>query len=318
MANLFVIAGHGNGDSGAVGGGYTEAERVRALASRLKALGGNYVTVGDTSRDWYADGGILTLDIPKDTQIIELHMDSASPSARGAHIIIKEGYLPDAYDNALGGFLTSILPGRTQAIVGRSDLANVNRAAERGYSYRLAEIGFITNAEDLAYFNGNGDTIAAGILKSFGIPVAEAAPKPQNITGASIQPNTGEAFQRMIFESVGQDSQMYRIKDKASGRYMTASNTSDGANVDFRAKTGKDDQVWKEVKKKKGHADYTLYSPAGDLKKYLSVENNGNKSNILKLWSALDNTKQYFWPREEKDGTILIIHTYTGKCVSAI
>ena len=32
MAHLFIIAGHGAGDSGAVGYGYTEAERVRALS----------------------------------------------------------------------------------------------------------------------------------------------------------------------------------------------------------------------------------------------------------------------------------------------
>ena len=44
MAHLFVIAGHGAGDSGAVGYGYTEAERVRALAGRLAALGG-YISI---------------------------------------------------------------------------------------------------------------------------------------------------------------------------------------------------------------------------------------------------------------------------------
>ena len=45
MAHLYVIAGHGAGDCGAVGNGYTEAERVRVLASRIKALGGNNVTL---------------------------------------------------------------------------------------------------------------------------------------------------------------------------------------------------------------------------------------------------------------------------------
>lgn len=39
MTKLFIIAGHGAGDSGAVGNGYTEAERVRALASRIAVLG---------------------------------------------------------------------------------------------------------------------------------------------------------------------------------------------------------------------------------------------------------------------------------------
>ena len=59
MAHLYVIAGHGAGDCGAVGYGYTEAERVRALASRLSALGGGNVTVADMNRNWYADNGIL-------------------------------------------------------------------------------------------------------------------------------------------------------------------------------------------------------------------------------------------------------------------
>ena len=46
MAHLFLIAGHGAGDSGAVGYGYTEAERVRALARRIVAYGGSNVTIG--------------------------------------------------------------------------------------------------------------------------------------------------------------------------------------------------------------------------------------------------------------------------------
>ena len=92
MTKLFIIAGHGAGDSGAVGHGYTEAERVRALASRIAALGGSNVTVGDMSRNWYRDGGITRLNVSKNYQILELHMDSASPSARGGHVIIKSGF----------------------------------------------------------------------------------------------------------------------------------------------------------------------------------------------------------------------------------
>lgn len=49
--HLFIIAGHGAGDPGATGNGYTEAERVRALAARIGALGGSNVTIADTSRN---------------------------------------------------------------------------------------------------------------------------------------------------------------------------------------------------------------------------------------------------------------------------
>lgn len=131
MAHLFLIAGHGAGDSGAVGYGYTEAERVRALARRIAAYGGSNVTLGDTNRNWYVDKGISSLKISKDWQILELHMDSNVSTAKGGHVIIKEGYNPDQYDTALANFIVSFFPGRANKIVGRAHLANVNLAAAK-------------------------------------------------------------------------------------------------------------------------------------------------------------------------------------------
>ena len=170
MAHVFLICGHGAGDSGAVGNGYQEQERVRTLGARIKALGGDYVTLADTSKNWYKTAGINTLTIPKDWQILELHMDSGSASARGGHVIIKQGYTADKYDNALAKMLKEILPGRSNMIVGRGDLANVNRAAAKGYGYRLVEFGFISNKNDVKIFNSRMDDIAEGVLKAFDIP----------------------------------------------------------------------------------------------------------------------------------------------------
>lgn len=184
MAHLFVIAGHGAGDCGAVGYGYTEAERVRYLAARLAVLGGSNVTVADTKRNWYADNGIMSLNIPKDYQILELHMDSASASANGGHVIIKQGYNPDQYDTAISNFIGKFFPGRANKIVGRNDLANVNRAAYKGYSYRLLENGFITNSGDLSKFNNRTDELARGILSAFGISAIALVASTDQIDGA--------------------------------------------------------------------------------------------------------------------------------------
>lgn len=183
MAHIFIIAGHGDGDPGASGNGYKEYERVRALAKKIKAYGGDNVTVGDTSRDWYKDNLISSLNISKDWQIVELHMDGASASsARGGHVIINSGYDPDKYDKALAEFISGILPGRASTIVKRSDLANPKRAAAKGYPYRLLECGFITNAQDVKIFNGQMDDLAKGILSVFGIKAsgsAAATSKPE-------------------------------------------------------------------------------------------------------------------------------------------
>lgn len=185
MAKIFVICGHGAGDPGATGNGYTEAERVRALGKRIKALGGSSVMLGDVNRNYYADNGISKLTISKDYQIVELHMDAASSSAKGGHVIIKSGFNPDAYDKALANVLKEILPGRSTLISKRSDLANPKRAAAKGYGYRLLECGFITNAGDVKIFNSRMDDIAKGILGAFGIKASGSSSSSSNSSTSS-------------------------------------------------------------------------------------------------------------------------------------
>lgn len=170
MAKLFVITGHGAGDSGATGNGYTEAERVRALAQRVKALGGDNVLVSEPERNYYKDNGITNLTISKEYKIVELHMDSSSSaSAKGGHVIIKAGLSADEYDKKLAEFISTMFPGRSTIIQARNDLANPRRAYAKGYNYRLVECGFISNAEDVNIFNSKIDDLARGILESFGI-----------------------------------------------------------------------------------------------------------------------------------------------------
>lgn len=180
MAKLYIIAGHGGGDPGACAGGYSEADLVRKLAKRMDALGGSNVTVLDTSKNWYATGGISSLNIPKDALLIELHLDSAVASARGGHVIIKSGFTADKYDKAIAAFLGGYFPGRSNMIVGRSDLANVNRAAARGINYRLVEVCFISNSTDRNKLIKNMDDVARGLLKACGV-----TPKSSSTTAST-------------------------------------------------------------------------------------------------------------------------------------
>ena len=167
---LWVCCGHGAGDSGAVGHGYTEAERVRALGSRIKELGGDGVVLMDQRRNWYADHGFDSVSIPEGDAVVELHMDSGAAGARGGHVIYKAGFAPDAYDRALADAISGIFPGRAQTLVGRTDLRNCNVCASRGINYRLVENGFISDAGDVSTFNAKIDEIARAYLTIFGIP----------------------------------------------------------------------------------------------------------------------------------------------------
>lgn len=169
---LYVIPGHGHGDPGAGSGGQTEADNVRKLATRIKELAANPndVVLHPFDRNAYAQGDMNTWTFPAGAQVVELHMDSGGGNAHGAHVIIKDGFAPDAFDQKLAKSLSTILPGRSSIIVKRSNLANVNRAAKRGINYRLAEVGFIDNPTDRNIFNRRVDDIARVILGSASIP----------------------------------------------------------------------------------------------------------------------------------------------------
>ena len=181
MSKLFIIPGHGAGDCGACGNGYQEAERVRALAQRIKDFGGDDVVLSDFGLNSYRSNIIGKGLVPKGYKILELHMDSSeNSSAKGGHVIINGKFKADEYDNALAKMISGMFPGRSQTIVGRTDLANVNRSASMGYNYRLMECGFISNAEDVQKFNSRIDELAKGILGCFNIDVKSVKEeKPQ-------------------------------------------------------------------------------------------------------------------------------------------
>lgn len=175
MTKLFVICGHGAGDPGACGNDYQEAERVRVLGKKIKELGGNSVKLADVNRNYYADNGISSLTLSKDYQIVELHMDSASPSARGAHVIIKAGLNPDKYDTVLAKLVSEMFPDRANIISKHRDLANPKRAY----------------AEDVNIFNHNIDKLAKGILDCFDIGVKKSTSKPiTKLTATKPKPAT--------------------------------------------------------------------------------------------------------------------------------
>ena len=173
---LFVIPGHGAGDSGAVGNGYKEVERVRALATKVKEYGGDNVILSDFNLNSYRSNIIGKCQVPNDCLILELHIDSSkNTKARGGHVIINANFKADEYDDALVKMISTMFPGRAKTIVGRTDLANVRRAADKGYNYRLLECCFISNTEDIKKFNAEMDKLAKEILGCFKISVTESA-----------------------------------------------------------------------------------------------------------------------------------------------
>ena len=190
-------------------------------------------------------------------------MDSGVSTAKGGHVIIKEGYNPDQYDTALANFIGSFFPGRANKVVGRAHLANVNRASAKGYSYRLLENGFITNKTDLTKFNDEIDDLARGILKSFGIasaaPVAPVKKKAEPIDG---EIKAGGVFQNKT-DKFGVISYQAHMRGIGWGNWQ-----SDGLMV---GSTGQNRRIEALHIKPNGETDVVIHMKGTGNKEYKNI-----------------------------------------------
>lgn len=163
-----------------------------------------------------------------------------------------------------------------------------------------------------AYLESKFWWIAQEVNKSLNKDKEEPEPR---IINATIQNNRGNDFMRLYFENIKDD--IYKIKDKENGFYLTVSAGKADANVDFRGGECGKYQKWRLKEKKYKKAVYMMLEPVAAPGLCLSVEKNGIGSNNLKLYTDLHNQQQKFYIREEGDGSSLLIHVYTGKCVAA-
>ena len=177
-----LVAGHGYNDPGATGNGTNERDFIRKniidnVAKYLRQAG-HTVTLYDKKQDMYQDtaygynrgdkkkyGLYWVKNKLKPDGVIEFHLDSASPSASGGHVI-KNAYAADSIDKGLQKALEETV-GTIRGITTRNDLLNANVAYSENINYRLVELGFITSKKDMDYIKKNlqsfTKTIASGI-----------------------------------------------------------------------------------------------------------------------------------------------------------
>lgn len=175
---LFVM-GHGAGDPGAIGSGTNEAAftrnellpYLRKYAAQLKT---SKIHIYDTSKNMFQDTQKLQgahLVSTNIESVTEFHLDAASStSATGGHVIVHRELVPTAASLQVAqtirqhvGWWGSV--ANTNGLSLRADLLNMNVFRNRGIDYRLAELGFITNPNDVARIRANIDTIAKQIVQ---------------------------------------------------------------------------------------------------------------------------------------------------------
>lgn len=179
MAKFLLVLGHGENDPGAVFLGRNERDWNRnTLLPSLKKWAGklknNTVDFYDPKFDMYQESqrgrGAYTVSNSYKS-VTEFHEDAAGASATGGHVIISSKFNADSDDLAIASVVKKYAGwwagvANKQGINKRNDLFNLNVFSDRGISYRLVELGFITNENDMRKLENNIDSLAKDLIGS--------------------------------------------------------------------------------------------------------------------------------------------------------
>ena len=174
---ILIAAGHGLSDPGAIGNGTNERDFIRKyiapnVVKYLKQAGHKVELYGGSkqNQNLFADTnygnqlgdtknyGLYWAKQQKFDIIVELHLDAASASASGGHVI-KNAYAADSIDKNIDKMLNATV-GTIRGITTRDNLLNCNVAYRLNLNYRLVEMGFITNKKDMDYLKKNYDAFS--------------------------------------------------------------------------------------------------------------------------------------------------------------
>lgn len=184
--NILLIAGHGNGDPGACGCGYQEANETRRMAAavkhKLEAYGFDVATY-DTMKnafDTLRYGGSLPLAGVE--YVVEFHLnagvsDTAGNGATtGTEILVHSSEGSTSVEEAMLQKICS-LGFKNRGVKRRSDLLVMNTVFANGISHALIETCFVDDADDMVLYEQNFDAIAnaiaSGIAEGFGMETEE-------------------------------------------------------------------------------------------------------------------------------------------------
>ena len=204
---VLLIAGHGAGDSGAVGNGYKEADLTRKIVAALEPKLKKYCSVGvyPTSRNAYDDvqNGTFANHVPGGIRsynyVFEVHLNSSADDPDGNGVTTgTEIYITSAEEEYT--VETAILEnvcsmGFRNRGVKRKDFSVIATCKNYGVSSALLESCFIDDQDDVDLLVPNIDKLAQkvvnGIAEGFGLKASSGS---STSTGTSTsKPSSGNS-----------------------------------------------------------------------------------------------------------------------------
>lgn len=198
---ILIASGHGYNDPGAVGNGTNERDFIRKyiapnVQKYLKQAGHTVDLYGGSKQDQnlfvdtqYGERlgdtknyGMYWVKQQKYDVVVELHLDAASASATGGHVIISNQWPADKIDKDINNCLKATV-GTIRGIDPRNDLLNANVSGRLNINYRLVEMGFITNKKDMNYLKKNYDKFSKELAGAInGKPISGTSGGSKKIT----------------------------------------------------------------------------------------------------------------------------------------
>lgn len=191
---ILLIAGHGQGDPGACGCGYKEAELVREIVVNLKAKLSAYANVDlfDVNKNMYKflKAGNL-FNFKNYDYVFEIHFNAAVDDTKGdgkttgTEILVHPSEKGTAVENAIVRGISS-LGFKNRGVKTKSNLQNMNVCkGKQGVSYALLETCFVDDKDDMQLYISKKDAvitaIANGIISGFGLGKTIAEKKVEEV-----------------------------------------------------------------------------------------------------------------------------------------
>ena len=182
---ILLIAGHGNGDCGAVGCGYKEADLTREMVKLIQPKLKNYATVeiADTSKNWYQhickNGS--KFNFKAYDYVLEIHFNACVKDTKGngvttgTEIYVTTSEKGTTVEQAIVNNISAL--GLKNRGVKRYNWGLINHIKKQGVSCALLETCFIDDADDMKIYKSKKDKIAEavanGIVTAFGLKKTE-------------------------------------------------------------------------------------------------------------------------------------------------
>lgn len=185
---ILLIAGHGQGDSGAIANGYKEADLTREVVKLLKPQLDNYadVDIASTSKNWFQYLKTNTFNFKPYDYALEIHFNACVNDLKGdgkttgTEIYITTSEKTHGVETNIVNNISKL--GFKNRGVKRNNFSVINKIKMQGVSSALLEVCFIDDIDDMKLYRGKKNevikAIADGIIKGFRLEKKE----PDNIT----------------------------------------------------------------------------------------------------------------------------------------